>query len=212
MFKSGGYFSGAIGFANGELNPVGDDAYIGDQNISGSVCIKGNNGDTRLVFVPYTGSTKQSIAIDGNGNMYVDGGKLHVTSGIVGNISGSAGSVDWNNVTNRPDVNNILGNYYTSGNILSNRITGDNSTSKLKIMFIVSSNYQPDDVPRDGEGFVLYLGDAGGAPRQRVIYFSYGTSLMYERNIWSGSWMGEWCRIIDSTSFVYSNGTLDINI
>jgi hypothetical protein len=41
--KSGGTMTGAITFANGTWNSMGDDASIGDQNVGGHICIKPNN-------------------------------------------------------------------------------------------------------------------------------------------------------------------------
>ena len=46
--KNQGYMSSGNIFPNNTWVPVGDDAYIGDHNNSGSVCIKGNNGDTAI--------------------------------------------------------------------------------------------------------------------------------------------------------------------
>jgi hypothetical protein len=37
---------GALNFANGTMNLVGDDCYFGDNNAAGAFCIKGNNGNT----------------------------------------------------------------------------------------------------------------------------------------------------------------------
>lgn len=68
-----GTFPAAVGFANGILNPIGDDAYLGDQNVAGCVCIKGNNGATGIQFIPQSGSTTQKISINGSGMMSVTG-------------------------------------------------------------------------------------------------------------------------------------------
>ena len=54
---SGGTITGALNFANNTWNSMGDDCYIGDNNIAGCVALKGMNGSTGLYFVPYTGST-----------------------------------------------------------------------------------------------------------------------------------------------------------
>ncbi len=48
--KSGGTMSGALNFAN-VMNRLGDDALIGDLGHSGGVCIRGTNGDTRLMLI-----------------------------------------------------------------------------------------------------------------------------------------------------------------
>lgn len=47
---AGGTMSGGITFANNTWNLVGDDAYIGDHNIGGAVCIVGANGGTKLAL------------------------------------------------------------------------------------------------------------------------------------------------------------------
>lgn len=54
--KSGDTMTGALNFANATWNLVGDDAFIGDDNIAGHFCIKGNNGTTGLQFNSYTSS------------------------------------------------------------------------------------------------------------------------------------------------------------
>ncbi len=48
--KSGGTMTGALNFANGTWNLVGDDAYMGDHNIGGAVCFVGANGGTKISF------------------------------------------------------------------------------------------------------------------------------------------------------------------
>ena len=45
--------TGALTFANGTWNVVGDDAMFGDQNVAGAFCIKGNNGATTLRMYSY---------------------------------------------------------------------------------------------------------------------------------------------------------------
>jgi hypothetical protein len=48
--------SGALNFANGTWNNVGDDCALGDCNQAGVIGIKGLNGATGIYFVPYSGS------------------------------------------------------------------------------------------------------------------------------------------------------------
>jgi hypothetical protein len=55
--KSGDTMSGALNFANGTWNNVGDDCALGDYNQAGVIGIKGLNGATGIYFVPYSGST-----------------------------------------------------------------------------------------------------------------------------------------------------------
>lgn len=74
--KAGDTMNGALHFANNTWNNIGDDVAIGDKNIAGQLCIKGLNGVTGIYFAPYSGSTGQSIIVDGNGNMNLNG-QLH---------------------------------------------------------------------------------------------------------------------------------------
>lgn len=64
---SGDTMTGALNFANGTYNKVGDDVQIGDVNKAGRLGIKGLNGATGIEFVPYSGSTSQTFSIDGTG-------------------------------------------------------------------------------------------------------------------------------------------------
>lgn len=48
---SGGTMTGALNFKNSTLNLMGDDAYIGDQDKAGCVCIKGANSVTGLAMI-----------------------------------------------------------------------------------------------------------------------------------------------------------------
>lgn len=49
--KSGGTMSGALNFANGAKNIVGDDVAIGDFNKNGSLGIQGQNGQTSITLL-----------------------------------------------------------------------------------------------------------------------------------------------------------------
>ena len=63
--------TGALNFANGTWNTVGDDAYMGDCNVAGCIGVEGKNGATGLSFQPYSGSTAQTLKTDGAGTMTV---------------------------------------------------------------------------------------------------------------------------------------------
>ena len=115
---AGGTLSGAVNFANNTLNKFGDDVSIGDVNKAGKIGIKGLNGATGIYFQPYSGSTAQSISIDGAGVMTIDG-KLKST--FEGNLTGNATSAGTTAVT---DTNPTSGTWYyptwvsgTSGNL-----------------------------------------------------------------------------------------------
>lgn len=71
--KSGGTMTGALNFANNVYNKMGDDVEIGDKNTAGKLYIHGLNGTTGIVFAPYSGSTSQTLSIDGAGVMTITG-------------------------------------------------------------------------------------------------------------------------------------------
>ena len=79
--------TGALNFANGTYNNIGDDVQIGDVNKAGRLGIKGLNGATGIEFVPYSGSTSQSFTIDGNnmatltGDMTITGDRIRFGNG-----------------------------------------------------------------------------------------------------------------------------------
>lgn len=91
LLKSGGTMTGALNFANGTWNLVGDDAYIGDCNIGGCIGIKGNNANTGLYFAPYSGSVAQTITTNGAGTMTITG---TVAGSFSGNLSGTVNNLE----------------------------------------------------------------------------------------------------------------------
>ena len=71
--RSGDTMLGALNFANGTWNLVGDNVYMGDHNIGGQLCIMGANGTTGLSFHKYgDASIRKSITFDGN-TLYMNG-------------------------------------------------------------------------------------------------------------------------------------------
>lgn len=84
---AGDTMTGALNFANGTWNAMGDDADIGDCNQAGKIGIKGKNGATGIYFTPYSGSTAQTITINGSGTMTISG---TVAGSFSGNLSGNA--------------------------------------------------------------------------------------------------------------------------
>lgn len=81
LHLSGGTLTGALNFANNVYNTVGDDVQIGDANQAGKLAIKGKNGNTGIYFAPYSGSTAQTITINGSGQMDISG-TLNVATAI----------------------------------------------------------------------------------------------------------------------------------
>ena len=84
---SGGTMTGALNFANGTWNAVGDDVQIGDNNTSGSFYIQGLNGPTNIKL------KKKGDTSTGSGDsatITYDGGNLVIDKTIQGNLSGNA--------------------------------------------------------------------------------------------------------------------------
>lgn len=84
---SGGTMTGALNFANGTWNAVGDDVQIGDNNTSGSFYVQGLNGPTNIKL------KKKGDTSTGSGDsatITYDGGNLVIDKTIQGNLSGNA--------------------------------------------------------------------------------------------------------------------------
>lgn len=83
----GGTMSGALNFANGTWNAVGDDVQIGDHNTSGSFYIQGLNGPTNIKLKK-KGDT--STGAGDSATITYDGGNLIIDKTIQANLSGNA--------------------------------------------------------------------------------------------------------------------------
>lgn len=91
---AGGTMTGALNFANATWNIVGDDVYIGDMNIGGTLGVMGKNGNTAIKLVQYGASTTSESAAPGvtwtctGANASTISGTLSGT--FSGNLSGTA--------------------------------------------------------------------------------------------------------------------------
>lgn len=158
---SGGTMSGALNFANGTWNHVGDDVQIGDHNTSGSFYIQGLNGATNIKL------KKKGDTSTGSGNsatITYDGGNLIIDKTIQANLNGTAdkaNSVDWSKIQNKPSsyppsshTHNYAGSASAGGaaisaNALNPTVTltgGDKNTTGYRLIGQVSigewSNYR----------------------------------------------------------------------
>lgn len=158
---SGGTMSGALNFANGTWNHVGDDVQIGDHNTSGSFYIQGLNGATNIKL------KKKGDTSTGSGNsatITYDGGNLIIDKTIQANLNGTAdkaNSVDWSKIQNKPSsyppsshTHNYAGSASAGGaaisaNALNPTVTltgGDENTTGYRLIGQVSigkwSNYR----------------------------------------------------------------------
>lgn len=91
---SGGTMTGALNFANGIWNVVGDDVAIGDMNVSGTLGVMGKNGNTGIKLVQYGASTTGGAAAPGV-TWTCTGNGISTMSGTLsgtfsGNLSGTA--------------------------------------------------------------------------------------------------------------------------
>lgn len=91
---SGGTMTGALNFANGIWNVVGDNVAIGDMNVSGTLGVMGKNGNTGIKLVQYGASTTGGAAAPGvtwtctgNGTSTMSG---TLSGTFSGNLSGTA--------------------------------------------------------------------------------------------------------------------------
>ena len=91
---SGGTMTGALNFANGTWNVVGDDVAIGDMNVGGTLGVMGKNGNTAIKLVQYGASTTSGSAAPGV-SWTCTGANASTISGTLsgtfsGNLSGNA--------------------------------------------------------------------------------------------------------------------------
>lgn len=108
---TGGTLTGALNFANGTWNVVGDDVAIGDMNIAGTLGVMGKNGNTSIKLVQYgasttSGETTPGVAwtCTGNGTSTISG---TLSGAFSGNLSGNATTatnVAWSGVTGKPST------------------------------------------------------------------------------------------------------------
>lgn len=84
MPVSGGTFTGAVGFANGTWNPVGDDCYMGDFNTAGCVAFKSMSSQLTGIALVGAGNNMYGRLLVQNdgGDMYLaTNGAFYVSNG-----------------------------------------------------------------------------------------------------------------------------------
>ena len=108
---SGGTLTGALNFANGIWNVVGDDVAIGDMNIGGTLGVMGKNGNTAIKLVQYGASTTNGEAAPGVAWTCTDNNASTISGTLSGTFSGSlsgnastATNVAWSGVTGKPST------------------------------------------------------------------------------------------------------------
>lgn len=108
---SGGTLTGALNFANGIWNVVGDDVAIGDMNIGGTLGVMGKNGNTAIKLVQYGASTTNGEAAPGvawtctgNNASTISGTLSGTFSGSLSGNASTATNVAWSGVTGKPST------------------------------------------------------------------------------------------------------------
>lgn len=86
---SGGTMTGALNFANGTWNAVGDDVAIGDMNVSGILGVMGKNGNTGIKLVQHGASTTSGSAAPGVTWTCTGNGTSTMSGTLSGTFSGS---------------------------------------------------------------------------------------------------------------------------
>ena len=96
---TGGTLSGALNFANGTYNNIGDDTKFGDINVAGTVGLKGINGQTCLAFVNkdnsyYTRLVSQVVTANIDITLPKSSGTLALNSTATQSVNGLMSSTD----------------------------------------------------------------------------------------------------------------------
>lgn len=227
---SGGTMTGALNFANGIWNVVGDDVAIGDMNIGGTLGIMGKNGNTSIKLVQYgasttNGSTTPGVAwtCTGNGTSTISG----ILSGTFsGSLSGNASSA--NKATNDGINQNIANTYIkdiaindsimtiTKGsetsltlNIKDKLYSGDLIKTKNDLdNFIESNVFKFGHIdPIEGyngleknDGIILSTSWKSSANYGHQIYINDDSYALRHRYRNKGAW-SDWASILDSTNY-----------
>lgn len=193
---TGGTLSGALNLANNTWNLVGDDCYYGDQNLAGSFCLKGNNGNTNLSFFQYGGSNVGKITWDGSQFVF--------SHTINGNISGNAatasssyylkGRTYWESWANN---GNYSGVQYLQGQLASSTTPAANkvylgSSGEYSVISAPTNTYQNGGTNNPCN--VMLLRFYWGTTYFREISSSPNNDTIMTRNVKNGS-SDPWRRI-----------------
>lgn len=178
-------FGDAITLANNRLNNIGDDIQLGDQNIAGTICIKGKNGNTSIRFLPYSGSTSGDITWDGT--------KFSITStnAVDASISGNAATATvttyLGNIGRQTNMDIDFGTTTYNSKVFVSYADGNTVTNKPPsnaIIFNVAWNNNSQN-------------HYGG---QVAVSNSHNTTL-YLRGCQNGTWDTAWKTVLDSTNY-----------
>ena len=193
--SSGVYHGDITGFGqprfnNGTWYVVGDDVYMGDFNHGGTLGIKGANDQTGIALCNWQDQDDYAL-------IRYNGGNLTFNKTLEANITGSAGSVHWNNVAGKPGLvltgaaSNITGDNFidfgsnsTWGAVL--RVGGNGHTDDAKASVVTTDGNLHLDAKR---GNAMYLNFYSGGR----INFGHGASVIdsyIENGVYHGNVAG----------------------
>lgn len=200
IYAAGGTMTGAFNFANNVNNKMGDDAYIGDQNVAGHVVISGINGASGLRLAAYSTNLAASIIANrtdgltvrtesGNSWLYVGRDDASAVKGVY--FPGYGGGIYMQDTTylriyNNKRVYNASTDryaFYTEGGFAS----GGQISEVFNIQYNgtwygVLYNHKNGNLSLDGPGGSLYLSYYRGN-----TYFAGGTYYINRSGHFNGS-------------------------
>lgn len=200
IYAAGGTMTGAFNFANNTQNNMGDDAYIGDQNVAGHVVVGGLNGASGLRLAAYSTNLAASIIANradgltvrtesGNSWLYVGRDDASAVKGVY--FPGYGGGIYMQDTTylriyNSKRVYNPSTEayaFYTEGGFAS----GGQVAQVFNIYYggtwyDVLHNHQNGNLSLDGPGGSLYLSYYRGN-----TYFAGGTYYINRSGHFNGS-------------------------
>lgn len=177
MPLAGGTFTGAVTFANGTKNVVGDDCAIGDFNISGTVGFQGQNGATAIGLLKYGetwGNSANYAKIGYDGTTISMSKALSVTGDVtatkfIGPLQGNADTATSATTATKDSSGAVIKDTYV-------KKAGDSMTGTL-CMNSATGNY--------GEGIRINAGSGGYSS------FTLGTEANSRQGISDcGFWIG----------------------
>ena len=180
---SGGTMSGALNFANGTWNLLGDDVYFGDNNIAGAFCIKGANGTTNLRMVQYDSTAAGTISFDGSSftiSNYINGtisnASKWATARTLSLIDAVTGSVSFDGSGNATMSTTIKFVGITPSTFASNFRTmiKGNASSGQFFSTIRSESSQSGQLSAYGSGLAWGTHDTHG-----YMYINYSTPQIF---------------------------------
>ena len=173
--KSGDTMTGALNLANHTWNLAGDDAYFGDANKSGCLCVKGANNDTGITLINRNDNKDEDCAI-----IRYAGKNIVVNKSIDGNITGTA------------ETAKKLHTYYDRP-ASANKQFGDGNI----YYYLATSTMTEGKPPTDAHIIHLAWDNQGGWDSQIAISHDNHAYWRYQNG---GKW-GNWRTFLDSGNF-----------